>query len=177
MNNILKGIEESKEVPFSRVLFALGIRYVGATTAQKLANYFGNMQALMKADLEELLKVEEVGKKIAESLVKYFENEEHVYEIGRLDFAGLQMEQIEEEFVVSDNKLDGQSFVVSGVFSRSRDELKSLIEEFGGKNVSALSGKTNYLLAGEKMGPAKKTKADKLGIQILTEEEFNAMIS
>ncbi|NPD83826.1 NAD-dependent DNA ligase LigA [Lentimicrobium sp. L6] len=177
VTNILKGIEESKEVPFSRVLFALGIRYVGATTAQKLANYFGSMQALMKADLEELLKVEEVGKKIAESLVKYFENEEHVYEIGRLDFAGLQMEQVEEVFEVSDNKLDGKSFVVSGVFSRNRDELKSLIEEFGGKNVSALSGKTNYLLAGDKMGPAKKTKAEKLGIQILTEEEFNAMIS
>lgn len=177
VNNILKGIEESKEVPFSRVLFALGIRYVGATTAQKLANYFGSMQALMRADMEELLKVDEVGKKIAESLVKYFKNEEHVYEIGRLDFAGLQMEQVEEVFEVSDNKLEGKSFVVSGVFSRSRDELKSLIEEFGGKNVSALSGKTNYLLAGEKMGPAKKVKAEKLGIQMITEEDFNALIS
>lgn len=176
VSNILKGIEASKEIGFSRVLFALGIRYVGITTAQKLAQHFLSMADLMKASYEELLAVDEVGEKIAQSLIKYFSVPDHVYEIGRLEFAGLQMQQIEEVIEVTDNKLNGQSFVVSGVFSKSRDEMKKLIEEFGGKNVSAISGKTNYLLAGEKMGPAKKVKAEKLGVQILTEEEFYLMI-
>jgi len=176
VNNILKGIEESKKIPFSRVLFAIGIRYVGVTTAQKLVAYFGNMAQLMKASYEELLAVDEVGEKIAQSLIAYFKNPEHQYEIGRLELAGLQMEQVEELFQVSDDKLEGRSFVVSGVFSRPRDEIKKMISEFGGKNVSALSGKTNYLLAGEKMGPAKKVKAEKLGVQILSEEEFYALV-
>lgn len=176
VQNILKGIEESKQVPFGRVLFAMGIRYVGVTTAQKLANYFGNMTKLMKASYEELLEVDEVGEKIAQSIIHHFSNPDHQYEVGRLELAGLQMEQIEEEFEVTDNKLQGQSFVVSGVFSRSRDEIKKLIEEFGGKNVSAISGKTDFLLAGEKMGPAKKVKAEKLGVNIITEEQFYQMI-
>ncbi len=175
--NIINGIEESKIIPFHRVLFAIGIRFVGATTAKKLVAYFKNMPALMQANREELLGVDEVGEKIADSLLAFFANPDHQYEIGRLEFAGLQMEDDEDELIVSDNKLNGKSFVVSGVFSRSRDELKSLIETYGGKNVSALSGKTNYLLAGEKMGPAKKTKAEKLKIQIISEDEFNAMIS
>lgn len=175
--NIIKGIEESKDIPFHRVLFAIGIRFVGATTAKKLVAHFKNMPALMQANRKELLSVDEVGEKIADSLLAFFNNLDHQYEIGRLEFAGLQMEDDEDELVVSDNKLNGKSFVVSGVFSRSRDELKNLIETFGGKNVSALSGKTDYLLAGDKMGPAKKTKAEKFKIQILSEEEFNAMIS
>jgi len=175
--NIIKGIEESKTVPFHRVLFAIGIRFVGATTAKKLVAHFKNMPALMKANREELLAVDEVGEKIADSLLAFFSHPDYLYEIGRLEFAGLQMEDNEEELVVSDNKLHGKSFVVSGVFSKSRDELKNLIETFGGKNVSALSGKTDFLLAGDKMGPAKKTKAEKLKIQIISEEDFDAMIS
>ena len=175
--NIIKGIEESKTVPFYRVLFAIGIRFVGATTAKKLVAHFKNMQALMQANKEELLAVDEVGEKIADSLLAFFSHPDHQYEIGRLEFAGLQMEDNEEAFVVSDNKLKGKSFVVSGVFSKSRDDLKNLIETFGGKNVSALSGKTDFLLAGDKMGPAKKTKAEKLKIQIISEEDFDVMIS
>jgi DNA ligase (NAD+) len=174
--NIIKGIEESKAIPFHRVLFALGIRYVGATTAKKIAYHYISMQSLMKADYEDLLTVDEVGEKIAQSMIDHFNNPDKVYEIGRLEFAGLQMEEIVEQILESDNKLDGKSFVVSGVFSPSRDELKKLIEKYGGKNVSALSGKTNYLLAGDKMGPAKQVKAEKLKIQIISEEEFEKMI-
>lgn len=176
VTNILKGIEESKQVPFSRVLFGLGIRYVGITTAQKLALHFGSMTQLMNASYEELLMVDEVGEKIAQSIIQHFRSPDHLYEVGRLELAGLQMEQVEEELNVTDDKLLGQSFVVSGVFSRSRDEIKRMIEEFGGKNVSAISSKTNYLLAGEKMGPAKKVKAEKLGVQIISEEEFYQMV-
>ncbi|NOR86476.1 MAG: NAD-dependent DNA ligase LigA, partial [Bacteroidales bacterium] len=174
--NILKGIEESRNIPFHSLLFALGIRFVGATTAKKLTAYFKNMSSLMKASKEELLSVDEVGEKIADSLIAYFNHPDHIYEIGRLEFAGLQMEDLESTLIITDNKLEGKSFVVSGVFSRSRDELKSLIETFGGKNVSALSGKTDFLIAGEKMGPAKKTKAEKLKIQIISEEDFEKMI-
>ncbi len=176
VNNILNGLEESRKVPFSRVLFALGIRFVGATTAQKLTNHFGSMQQLMKATYNELLEVEEVGEKIAESLVSYFSNPDNQYIIGRLELAGLQMEQMEVQTEVSENKLDGKTFVVSGVFSRSREEIQALIEKFGGKNQSSISSKTDFVLAGDNMGPAKKVKAQKLGIQIIGEDDFITMI-
>jgi DNA ligase (NAD+) len=176
VNNILKGIEESRNVPFSRVLFALGIRFVGATTAQKLANHFRSMQQLLKATYHELLEVDEVGEKIAESLVSYFSNPDNQYIIGRLELAGLQMEQLDAPSDVLDNKLNGKTFVVSGVFSRSREEIQLLIEKFGGKNQSSISSKTDFVLAGENMGPAKKTKAEKLGIRIIGEDEFLELI-
>jgi DNA ligase (NAD+) len=131
---------------------------------------------LQSASREELIAVEEVGEKIADSILDFFADLSNIQEVERLKQAGLQMEQIEEMHAVEDNKLDGKSFVVSGVFSISRDELKSKIEQFGGKNVSAISGKTDYLLAGDKMGPAKLAKAEKLGVQIIGEEEFLELI-
>lgn len=176
VTNLLKALEESKSIPFSRVLFALGIRFVGATTAKKIVNHFGNIDKIQSASREELIAVDEVGEKIADSLLDYFSDLANILEVERLRQAGLQMEQIEEVQTVEHNKLGGKSFVVSGVFSISRDELKSMIEQFGGKNVSAISGKTDYLLAGDKMGPAKLAKAEKLGVQIIGEEEFREMI-
>ncbi|MCK5774974.1 MAG: NAD-dependent DNA ligase LigA, partial [Bacteroidales bacterium] len=175
--NIIKGINDSKDIPFHRVLYALGVRYVGITTAKKIAFHFLNMPALMSATYEQLLEVEEVGEKIARSVVEYMAHADRRYEIGRLEFAGIQMEEKIQKLPESDNKLNGKSFVVSGVFERSRDEIKQLIERFGGKNVSALSAKTNFLLAGEKMGPAKRTKAEKLKIQIISESDFDRLIS
>lgn len=176
VNNLLKALEASKAIPFSRVLFALGIRFVGSTTAQKIAYHFGTMDKIQSASREELIAVEEVGEKIADSILDFFSDLSNIQEIERLKQAGLQMEQIEEVLSVQENKLDGKSFVVSGVFSISRDELKSLIEQFGGKNVSAISGKTDFLLAGDKMGPAKLAKAEKLGVQIIGEDDFKKMI-
>jgi len=174
--NIIQGIEDSKTIPFHRVLFALGIRYVGATTAKKIAYHYLSMHELLKADYEDLLKVDEVGEKIAKSVLEYFSDSDKQYEIGRLEFAGLQMEEFVEQISEDDNKLKGKSFVVSGIFSRSRDDIKKLIEKYGGKNVSALSSKTDYLLAGDKMGPAKKNKAEKLKIETISEEYFNNLI-
>jgi DNA ligase (NAD+) len=176
VNNLLKALEDSKSISFQRVLFAMGIRFVGATTAQKIVHHFGNIEKLQSASREELIAVEEVGEKIADSILDFFADLSNIQEVERLKQAGLQMEQIEEMHAVEDNKLDGKSFVVSGVFSISRDELKSKIEQFGGKNVSAISGKTDYLLAGDKMGPAKLAKAEKLGVQIIGEEEFLELI-
>lgn len=176
VNNILNGIEASKKVEFSRVLFAIGIRYVGATTAKKLVQHFGQMSAIISANYESLLEVNEVGEKIAHSILNFFEEEKNRIEVENLAKAGLQMQQVEPTLIVTDNKLNNKSFVVSGVFSISRVELKRQIEEFGGKNVSALSGKTDYLIAGEKLGPAKKTKAEKLGIKIISEEDFRQMV-
>lgn len=175
--NIIKGIEESKKEPFHRVLFALGIRFVGATTAKKIANHFISIERFMNASEEELLLVDEVGAKIAQSVIAYFKRDDKLSEIEKLKNAGIQMVEEKEEILDSDNKLEGQSFVVSGVFSQSRDALKKLIEKHGGKNVSALSSKTDYLLGGDKMGPAKKTKAEKLKISILTEDQFMKMIA
>jgi len=174
--NIIKGVEESKKIPFFKVLFAIGIRYVGATTAKKLAVYFQSMRALSEASRDELLAVDEVGEKIADSILSYFAQPDHQYEIGRLELAGLQMEGVDDVVEVAHNKLDGKLFVVSGVFSKSREEMKTFIESYGGKNVSALSGKTDFLLAGENMGPAKKAKAEKLGIVVVSETEFYQMI-
>lgn len=176
VENLLKALEESRTIPFSRVLFALGIRFVGVTTAQKIVHHFGSIDKIQSATREELIAVDEVGEKIADSILDYFSDLANIQEIERLKQAGLQMEQIEEVRLVEDNKLDGKSFVVSGVFSISRDELKRMIEQYGGKNVSAISGKTDFLLAGDKMGPAKLAKAEKLGVQIIGEEDFKGMI-
>ncbi len=176
VENILKGIENSKNVPFPRVLYALGIRYVGETVAKKLAAHFKSIDHLKEASFDELVNVEEIGEKIAESVIRWFAKPGHLEMIQRLRSHGVQME-IKEEQEVSD-KLQGKSFVVSGVFERySRDEVKALIEKYGGKNVSSISSKTDFVLAGDKMGPAKKEKASKLGIPIISEEDFEKMIN
>ncbi|RUA31240.1 MAG: DNA ligase (NAD(+)) LigA [Bacteroidetes bacterium] len=174
--NILKSIEESKTVPFEKVLFALGIRYVGQTVAAKLAEYFGSMENLMKATEKELMMVDEIGDRITESLLSYFADEDNLSIINRLAVAGLKFE-IEKEASQESNILQGKSFVVSGKFSIARDDLKKMIRNFGGKNVSAISSKTDYVLAGDAMGPAKLKKAEKLGIPIISEEEFMKMIA
>ena len=174
--NIISGIEKSKEIPFPRVLYAIGIRFVGETVAKKLAQHFKNMDALMSASFEELIEVEEIGEKIAESVTQFFQQNKHVQIINRLKEKGLQME-IDTQSTSLSQKLDNKAFVVSGVFERhSRDELKSLIEKNGGRNVSSISSKTDYVLAGSNMGPAKKQKAEKLEIPIISEEDFENMI-
>lgn len=170
-DNLIKGIENSKTVPFERVLFALGIRYVGETVAKKLAKHFKTIDALQQALFDELTNVDEIGERIAISVQQYFLNEDHLQLIERLKSAGLQFELIEK--VGASNKLDGKAFVVSGVFtSFSRDEIKEVIESNGGKNVSSISSKTDFVVAGENMGPAKLKKASDLGIKILSEDEF-----
>jgi DNA ligase (NAD+) len=175
-DNLIKGLVESKNIPFERVLFALGIRFVGETVAKKLAKHFKYMDALIAAKFDDLTNVGEIGEKIAISLQQYFLNEEHLHFIDRLKKAGLQFEI--KEKVGASNKLEGKSFVVSGVFNAfSRDELKELIESNGGKNVSAISNKTDYVVAGENMGPAKLKKATDLGIAILSEDEFIQLIN
>jgi len=178
VENMLDGIEASKQVPFERVLFALGIRYAGETVAKKLARHFKSLDKLMTADVETLVAVDEIGERIAQSVVDYFANEEHHALINRLKNAGLQFEIPEEQFAGHTEKLKGLSFVISGVFERhSRDELKELIEKNGGKNSGSVSSKTSYILAGEGMGPSKREKAEKLGVQIISEAEFEAMIA
>jgi len=174
-NNILKSLEDSKNVPFQRVLFALGIRYVGETVAKKLAKYFKNIDNIINATFEDLINVDEIGDKIAISLQAYFQEDKHIELINRLKSYGLQFE-IEENLNATDI-LKQQTFVISGVFETiSRNELKKLIEDNGGKNTSSISAKTNYLIAGANMGPAKLAKAEKLGINIINEQEFLKMI-
>ena len=173
--NIMRELAASREVPFERVLFALGIRFVGETTAKYLAHHFGSMDAIMAASEAELAEADEVGEKIAASIKAYFEDEKNRSIIERLRAEGLQMVEAEKK-VLSDS-LAGLSFVISGSFVRhSRDELKALIELHGGRNLAAVSGATNYLLAGDKIGPAKLQKATKLGVQIISESDFEAMI-
>lgn len=173
--NIMRQIEASKEVPFARVLFALGIRFVGETTAKYLASHFRSLEALMDASEEQLAEADEVGEKIAGSIRGFFADEVNVGIINRLREVGLQMEEAERSLL--SNSLEGKTLVISGSFIRhSRDELKSLIELHGGKNLAAVSGSTDYLLAGDKIGPAKLQKATKLGVQIISEEEFEKMI-
>lgn len=175
-DNIMKSIERSKEVPFARVLFALGIRFVGETTAKYLAAHFGSMEAIMNATVEQLVEAEEVGDKIARSIVEFFADESNRTIIERLRVAGLQFEAEERE--LHSDLLAGKSVVISGKFRRhSRDELKELIELHGGKNLAAVSANVDYLVAGENMGPAKLQKATKLGIKMLSEEEFEALIA
>lgn len=174
-NNLLKSIEISKNVPFERVLFALGIRFVGETVAKKLAAHFGSIEKLQIASFEELISVDEIGDKIAESIILYFQKPEHLEIIEKLKNAGVQLEAEMKE--LTSNRFEGMSFVVSGVFSSfSRDELKQTIEDHGGKNVGSISAKTNYIVAGENMGPAKLEKATKLGVVILSEQEFIEML-
>ena len=173
--NILNGIEQSKNVPFERVLYALGVRFVGEVTAKKLARRFKNIDAIASASQEELIEVEDVGERVAESVIQYFNNTENLEMVMRLREAGLRMEVGEESQATSD-KLAGMSIIVSGVFSVPRDELKQLIEQNGGKNVSSISKNTTYVLAGDKMGPEKRKKAESLGIRIISEAEFREMI-
>ena len=175
-NNIIEAIEKSKSVPFARVLFALGIKYVGETTAKLIAKAMGSIDNIINASLEELTDIEEVGGKIALSIKDFFADERNIIIINKLKEAGLQFEQEKKE--VSENQvLSGMSIVVSGVFSTmSRDEIKQLIEDLGGKNVSSISKKTSFVVAGDKMGPEKRKKAESLGIEIKTEDEFLAMI-
>lgn len=174
---IVNGIEASKQVPFERVVFALGIRFVGETTARLLARYFKTIDALAAASLQDLLEVEGVGEVIAKSVMTYFRNPVTMQIVERLRGYGLQMALSEEQMSSATDKLAGKSIVISGVFAHhSRDEYKQMIEQNGGKNVGSISGKTSFILAGENMGPAKLQKAEKLGIQIVDEEAFLKMI-
>ena len=176
--NIIKGIKASKEVPFERVLFALGIRFVGETVAKKIAKSFNNIEELENADLEKLTSIDEIGEKIAQSILIYFSSPLNVNLIERLKSAGLQLYRKEEDLNEYTDKLAGQSIVISGVFTHhSRDEYKDLIEKNGGKNVCSISTKTSFILAGENMGPSKLEKAHKLGIKIISEDEFLTLIS
>lgn len=176
-DNLIQGIEKSKEVQFERVLFALGIRFVGETVAKKLARAFKSVDALAKADIDSLVGVDEIGVKIAESVVEFFENQDNIEIVERLKNYGLQLEVSAEQLENSSDTLKGLTFVVSGVFEDvSRTELKALIEKNGGKVASSISSKTSYVVAGDKMGPSKKDKADALGIQIITEHMFLEMI-
>lgn len=175
-NNLISGIEESKNVPFERVLFALGIRFVGETVAKKLAKSLRTIDNIIAASYDDLINVEEIGEKIAISVQQYFQNEEHLLIIERLKKAGLQFELKQKEG--SSNKLEGKAFVVSGVFTAfSRDEIKEVIESNGGKNVSSISSKTDYVVAGDNMGPAKLKKATDLGVPILSEDEFIQLLN
>ena len=173
-DNIIAALEASLSVPFERVLFALGIRFVGEVGAKKLARHFKNIDALAAASVEQLAEVEDVGEKTAQVVYDYFKDERHMDIIRRLRQAGLQMAVVEER---SGSQLEGLSFVVSGVFSRfSRDEIKAHIEQHGGKVVSSISGKTSYVVAGDNMGPEKRKKAEKLNVPIISEEEYLAMV-
>lgn len=175
--NILNGIEASKSAPFEAVLFGIGIRYVGKTVAEKLARYFKTIDALAKASLEELMQAPEVGERIAQSVVNFFKSDDNRKEIERLRQAGLNFAVSEKETEKVSNKLDNKSFVISGVFEKyERDQLQEMVLANGGRMLSGVSGKLDYLLAGDNMGPAKREKAEKLGVKIIALEDFEAMI-
>ena len=175
--NLITGIEKSKEIPFERVLYALGIRYVGETVAKKLAKHYKTIDNLANASLMDLILVDEIGERIAQSVTDFFENEDNRKLIERLKAYGVQLETTAKDTSVSD-KLAGKTFVVSGVFSKfSRDDLKKAIEDNGGKVGSSISSKTDYVVAGDNMGPAKLEKAKQLGVQIIREDEFIEMVS
>lgn len=175
--NLVNGIEASKQIPFERVLFALGIRYVGETVAKKLAKHFKTIDALAVASFEELISVDEIGDRIAESVIAFFASEENRETIQRLKNYGVQLEISAEKLANQTNKLEGNVFVVSGVFTKvSRDELKKLIEDNGGKVSSSISSKTNFVVAGDNMGPSKKVKAESLGVAIISEDDFLKMV-
>lgn len=176
--NIIKGISASKEVPFERVLFALGIRFVGETVAKKLSKAFRSIEELENADIDTLKSIDEIGDRIAQSIVAYFANPSNRALVGRLKEAGLNFQRNTEDADTLSDKLNGQSIVISGVFQHhSRDEYKDMIERNGGKNVGSISSKTSFILAGDNMGPAKWEKAQKLGVKIITEEMFLEMLS
>lgn len=177
-NNLLLGVEASKKVPFERVLFALGIRHIGETTAKKLAFFYKNIESIKNATLEQLLEVGDVGERTAQTIIDYFSDKRIAEILSKLKTAGLQFELSDEQLTNTTEKLNDMSFVVSGVFTKfSRDEIKKTIEQNGGKNVGSISGKTNFVLAGENMGPEKLKKAEKLGVKIISEEDFLKMIS
>lgn len=176
-DNLINGIEASKAVPFERVLYALGIRFVGETVAKKLANHYKSIDALAVAPMLEMMTVDEIGERIAQSVIDFFSNDINKQTIERLKAHGVQMVLEEKESTVVSDLLQGKTIVVSGVFTQvSRDELKQMIEDHGGKNGSSISSKTDYVVAGDKMGPSKLEKANQLGITILTEEEFLTLI-
>lgn len=176
--NLLASLEESKQVPFERVLFALGIRFVGETVAKRLASAFHTIEQLEEASLETLTEVDEIGGRIAQSVIDYFADERNRILVNRLKEYGLQMSVAEDLLVNRSEKLKGLTIVISGTFSKhSRDEYKAMIEQHGGKNSGSVSGKTDYILAGENMGPAKLEKAAKLGVKIINEDEFLNMIA
>ncbi|MEI7499986.1 MAG: NAD-dependent DNA ligase LigA [Bacteroidota bacterium] len=178
VDNILKGIEASKRVGFDRVLYALGIRFVGETVAKKLVTHFISMERLMQAAFSELIEVEEIGEKIAQSILKWFSDPKNIEILNRLKVSGIQFTVDQSLVTRLSDKLSGLTFVVSGVFEKfSRDEVKKTIEAHSGKNIGSLSAKTSYLLAGENMGPEKRKKAEKLGIPILSESDFIKIIT
>ena len=175
--NLMNSLRESKAVPFERVLYALGIRYVGETVAKRLASSFHSIDCLMEASFEQLVDVDEIGDRIAQSVVAYFSDAENRQIVERLRAHGLQMEVSEEVLANRSERLKGLTFVISGTFTQhSRDEYKAMIEQHGGKNTGSVSGKTSYILAGENMGPAKLEKAARLGVRIIREDEFLKMI-
>lgn len=176
ITNMLDGIEKSKQMPFEKVLFGLGIRYIGETVAKKLTIHFKTIDNLMAATLDELIAAEEIGERIAHSLIEYFATPQHREEIEKLKAAGLQFVAEEKEVVLASEALSGKTFIISGTFERSRDELKDIIEQNGGKILSSISAKLNYLVAGDNMGPAKLEKAQKLNIPIISDEELMGMI-
>ncbi|BDX39288.1 DNA ligase [Tenuifilaceae bacterium CYCD] len=177
-DNAIKSIESSKQVPFPKVLYGIGIRYVGETTARKLALHFGSINNITNAKLEELLEVGEVGDRIAQSILDFFKNRQNIEFIERLKDADVRLEILAEEQQAKSDKLKGLSIVISGTFSRiSRDDLKELIQQHGGKNVSSVSASTSMLVAGDKIGPAKLEKANKLGVRIVSEDEFFDLIN
>jgi DNA ligase (NAD+) len=176
--NLIDGIKASVAIPYARVLFALGIRYVGETVAKKLATAFKTIEQLMAATYEDLLKVDEIGDRIALSITEYFSDARHIEQIQRLKEAGLQFENYEKEKEKVSDVLNGKIVVISGVFSKySRDEIKEFVEVNGGKNAGSISSKTDYVVAGENMGPAKLEKAKQLNIPILSEDDFLALIN
>jgi DNA ligase (NAD+) len=176
--NFIESIALSRQVSYDRVLYALGIRFVGETVAKRLVKTFPTIDALMEAGVEQLTEVDEIGERIAGSVVAYFADENNRKLIERLRAHGVQMALSEEILAERTDLLQGKTFVISGVFSfHSRDEYKDLIEKNGGKNTGSVSAKTNFILAGDNMGPAKLEKARKLGVKLLSEQEFLAMIS
>ncbi|MGO3184344.1 MAG: NAD-dependent DNA ligase LigA [Aequorivita sp.] len=176
--NMIKGIEASKQIPFERVLFGLGIRYVGETVAKKLAKHYKTIDDLSKASEDELVTVDEIGERIAQSVVSFFASEENIAIVERLKSYGVQLEISAEKLANQTDTLSGNTFVVSGVFTKvTRNELKKMIEDNGGKVSSSISSKTSYVVAGDNMGPSKKTKAEDLGVPIISEDDFLEMIS
>lgn len=175
--NVLEGIQRSKATPFEGVLFGLGIRHVGKTVAEKLARHFGSIQSLANATRDQLLEAPDIGEKIADTVVNFFQQQENVRELERLEKAGLNLKSEYKTIEPVSTMLGGKSFVVSGVFSGyERDEIKTVIEANGGKVLSSVSGKTDFLVAGDQMGPSKREKAQKLGVRIISEEEFNTLL-
>jgi DNA ligase (NAD+) len=175
--NMIEGINKSKEIPFEKVLFALGIRFVGETVAKKLAKHFKSIDNLMAADMETLISVDEIGDRIAESIQEFSNDLSNILLIDRLKSYGVQMQISEEDLIGLTDKLQGKVFVVSGVFYKmTRNELKKSIEDNGGRVSSSISKKTDYIVAGDNMGPSKKTKAEDLGVTIISEHDFIEMI-